>query len=110
MGLSHERPLHSTHGRVPYIRMLDAAEAQTLQSDWEKGKTVYFVLFISLQVHAANTAQVYIHFTVEDTGRGLSEAEQELLFARFSQASPRTHIHYGTLIALSKTELPLTHE
>lgn len=34
-------------------------------------------------------------FSVEDTGRGLSDAEHELLFARFSQASPRTHIDYG---------------
>lgn len=34
-------------------------------------------------------------FTVQDTGRGLSASEHELMFARFSQASPRTHIDYG---------------
>lgn len=38
---------------------------------------------------------VYIHFAVQDTGKGLSEAEKKLLFQRFSQASPRTHITYG---------------
>lgn len=38
---------------------------------------------------------VYIHFAVQDTGKGLTEAEKKLLFQRFSQASPRTHITYG---------------
>jgi hypothetical protein len=38
---------------------------------------------------------VFIQFSVKDTGRGLSEEERGSLFARFSQASPRTHIHYG---------------
>lgn len=35
---------------------------------------------------------IYIHFAVEDTGRGLSDEEKKLLFQRFSQASPRTHV------------------
>ncbi|KAL9125840.1 MAG: hypothetical protein Q9217_005015 [Psora testacea] len=39
--------------------------------------------------------QVYIHFSVQDTGRGLTDAEKQILFLRFSQASPRTHITYG---------------
>jgi hypothetical protein len=39
--------------------------------------------------------EVYIHFAVQDTGRGLSEKEKKLLFLRFSQASPRTHVQYG---------------
>ncbi|KAK3060627.1 hypothetical protein LTS18_008112 [Coniosporium uncinatum] len=38
---------------------------------------------------------VYLQFTVQDTGRGLTDDEKDVLFARFSQASPRTHIHYG---------------
>ena len=32
---------------------------------------------------------------MSDTGRGLTDEERSTLFARFSQASPRTHIHYG---------------
>ncbi|KAI0473667.1 hypothetical protein GGR56DRAFT_544060 [Xylariaceae sp. FL0804] len=36
-----------------------------------------------------------LHFSVQDTGRGLDEHEKKLLFQRFSQASPRTHVQYG---------------
>ncbi|CAH0035094.1 unnamed protein product [Clonostachys rhizophaga] len=38
---------------------------------------------------------LYIHFKVEDTGCGLTEAEKQILFQRFKQASPRTHAQYG---------------
>lgn len=38
---------------------------------------------------------IYIHFAVQDTGRGLSAVEKKQLFQRFSQANPRTHVTYG---------------
>ncbi|KAK5051510.1 hypothetical protein LTR84_003162 [Exophiala bonariae] len=38
---------------------------------------------------------VYLHFAVQDTGRGLDDLEKKQLFQRFSQASPRTHVTYG---------------
>lgn len=38
---------------------------------------------------------VYLSVEVEDTGRGLSESERLILFQRFRQASPRTHVQYG---------------
>lgn len=38
---------------------------------------------------------IFIHFAVRDTGRGLDKDEKNLLFRRFSQASPRTHVQYG---------------
>lgn len=38
---------------------------------------------------------IFLHFTVQDTGRGLDESEKTLLFQRFRQASPRTHVQYG---------------
>ena len=39
--------------------------------------------------------EVFIHVAVRDTGRGLSDSEKKVLFLRFSQASPRTHVQYG---------------
>jgi CheY-like chemotaxis protein len=38
---------------------------------------------------------IYLRFAVQDTGRGLDESERTLLFQRFRQASPRTHVQYG---------------
>lgn len=38
---------------------------------------------------------IYLYVEVEDSGRGLDEDERNLLFRRFSQASPRTHVQYG---------------
>jgi CheY-like chemotaxis protein len=37
----------------------------------------------------------FISCAVTDTGKGLSDEERKVLFHRFSQASPKTHIEYG---------------
>ncbi|CRK25704.1 hypothetical protein BN1723_013667 [Verticillium longisporum] len=39
--------------------------------------------------------EMNLHFSVQDTGPGLREEEKKILFQRFSQASPRTHVQYG---------------
>lgn len=36
-----------------------------------------------------------LHLSVSDTGPGLDEQEMAMLFQRFLQASPRTHVQYG---------------
>jgi signal transduction histidine kinase len=81
--VSSEPPLQGFDERVKFHRTPGAEEALTLKKDWEKGEIMYII------------------FSVYDTGRGLSDAEHELLFARFSQASPRTHIDYGTFPGLA---------
>ncbi|KAK7184821.1 hsp90-like protein [Paraphaeosphaeria sporulosa] len=77
LGVCTEPPLQGFDERVKFHRTPGAEESKALRMDWEKGEVVYII------------------FSVHDTGRGLSDAEHELLFARFSQASPRTHIDYG---------------
>jgi PAS domain S-box-containing protein len=39
--------------------------------------------------------ELFIHFRVQDTGVGLTRDEKQTLFARFKQATPRTHAQYG---------------
>lgn len=36
--------------------------------------------------------ELFLNFAVQDTGRGLDETEKKMLFQRFSQGSPRTHV------------------
>lgn len=46
-------------------------------------------------VEWGNGDKINIHCTVEDTGPGLAEEELRVLFQRFQQATPRTHVQYG---------------
>ena len=50
---------------------------QTLGPDWGEGE------------------EIFLEFAVRDTGRGLTPEEKNVLFQRFKQASPRTHVTYG---------------
>ncbi|ESZ97348.1 M4R8, histidine kinase-group XI protein [Sclerotinia borealis F-4128] len=54
-----------------------AADLATDEAEWGTGENLY------------------LKFAVQDTGRGLDEKEVSILFQRFSQASPRTHVQYG---------------
>jgi CheY-like chemotaxis protein len=67
----------STPGGVEFISDKLVTEDSHLRDDWKRGSSVF------------------IQFSVADTGRGLTDEEKSTLFARFSQASPRTHINYG---------------
>lgn len=75
IGASKERP-SSAHG-VQYLPRRPNRQDCIETSDWGTGDLLY------LEVH------------VKDTGKGLHEHERSLLFQRFSQTSPRTHVQYG---------------
>ena len=47
------------------------------------------------EVEWGSGENIYLKFAVQDTGRGLDESEKTILFQRFRQASPRTHVQYG---------------
>ncbi|KAF2146046.1 uncharacterized protein K452DRAFT_294657 [Aplosporella prunicola CBS 121167] len=76
LSASKERPKESPEG-IQYLDFRKPREDLTLRTkDWGEGE------------------QFYIHFSVKDTGCGLTVDEKKLLFMRFSQA-PRTMVHYG---------------
>lgn len=76
IGASSERPT-GHHAEVSYFPSRSKHKDVTSAPDWGNGDNVYLM------------------FSVQDTGRGLDENEKTLLFQRFSQASPRTHVQYG---------------
>ncbi|KAJ4991619.1 histidine kinase hhk13p [Stagonosporopsis vannaccii] len=67
----------STPDGVQFIETRLVSDNHHLEHDWKQGETHY------------------IQFSVSDTGRGLTQEQTTSLFKRFSQASPRTHVHYG---------------
>ncbi|KAI9682361.1 MAG: hypothetical protein M1817_000415 [Caeruleum heppii] len=77
IGASLDKPSHDATSGVSYFPPRSQREDITTGADWGEGEGVY------------------LHFDVQDTGRGLTEDEKKLLFLRFSQASPRTHVQYG---------------
>jgi CheY-like chemotaxis protein len=78
IGASLDPPAHEDEYNVTYVPVRNPKSGDpTAASDWGHGEPVY------------------IHFAVQDTGRGLTESEMKMLFQRFSQASPRTHVQYG---------------
>ena len=75
---SIDRPSERKNPPVQYFQTRRKDRAMVNEKDWGDGD------------------KVYIHFAVKDTGRGLNSEERKMLFMRFSQASPRTHVQYGT--------------
>ncbi|KAH8597563.1 hypothetical protein B0O99DRAFT_508221 [Bisporella sp. PMI_857] len=77
IGASIARPDQDDSDITYFPTRLKRFEDTTNEEEWGKGENVY------------------LKFAVQDTGRGLDESEKALLFQRFQQASPRTHVQYG---------------
>lgn len=76
VGACSSRPSDGFHG-IPFAKVTTEANALLDSDGWGNGR------------------EVCIWIQCRDTGCGLSVAEQAVLFTRFSQATPRTHIRYG---------------
>lgn len=77
LAASTQKPSTSANPLVNFFPTRSKRVDQTQGHDWGHGQ------------------EVYLQFAVQDTGRGLNEEEKKMLFLRFSQASPRTHVQYG---------------
>lgn len=77
IGASRQRPDGSSTDVKYFPSRSKRADLCSDTSEWGSGETLY------------------LHFAVQDTGRGLSHDEKNILFQRFTQASPRTHVQYG---------------
>jgi signal transduction histidine kinase/DNA-binding NarL/FixJ family response regulator len=75
MGASLDHP--AVRNGVEYLPRDVTRKDLTSGSDWGSGQ------------------EMYLYIEVRDSGRGLTDQERKLLFQRFSQASPRTHVQYG---------------
>lgn len=76
VGASRERP-DSDADVVYFSTRSSRSDLTTDEVEWGSGENIY------------------LKFAVQDTGRGLDASEKTLLFQRFRQASPRTHVQYG---------------
>ncbi len=81
VGASRERPISNRDSEVSYFpSRSNRKDLDTNGMEWGTGE------------------EVYLHFAVQDTGRGLDPSEKSILFQRFSQASPRTHVSMRFLL------------
>ncbi|KAI0391560.1 hypothetical protein F5Y17DRAFT_468155 [Xylariaceae sp. FL0594] len=83
-----ERPASGKLGGVEYVPQLYRPKEPTTTSfDTETD--------INCNLADNTRSDVFLSFSVTDTGLGLTESQRALLFNRFAQASPKTHIEYG---------------
>ncbi|TGO36070.1 hypothetical protein BHYA_0136g00130 [Botrytis hyacinthi] len=78
LGATAGSPYHKEIGReIQYIPLRTARNDPTLKDASGKGEIVY------------------LHCSITDTSKGLSETERQTLFKKFSQTSLSTHTQYG---------------
>lgn len=92
-----------TQGREKRFIMVSLSASKSIEEVTSSG-TVYFdrnddsramALDVDNSQEWGDGERINIHCTVEDSGPGLNDEELKVLFQRFQQASPRTHVQYG---------------
>jgi signal transduction histidine kinase len=87
----------------PYRRVILRLAASTESPSDGDGDAQWFAPRLSAEPKRVQKAapdtltgdDVYLRFSVEDTGCGLNDEQMQRLFTRFTQASPKTHVQYG---------------
>jgi len=83
-----ERPASGMLGGVEYVPQLYRPKEPTTTSFGTETD-------INYNITDNSRSDFFLSFSVADTGMGLTESQTALLFNRFAQASPKTHIEYG---------------
>ena len=88
-----------TRGEATRHITIKIAASLTKPSETDNG-TDFFPQWIgrssnTLVLDETDKEHLYLSVSVTDTGRGLTQEEKKLLFHRFSQGSPKTHVKYG---------------
>lgn len=50
---------------------------------------------VTLDTEWGTGEQIYLVFSIQDTGAGMNDGELRRMFNKFEQASPKTHVKYG---------------
>ena len=68
---------------------------QGIHIKWFPSRAQELIKDLTMDPDWGSGEQIFIFFSVQDTGRGLTDGEQSRLFHKFSQANVRTHVEYG---------------
>ncbi|KAI1817047.1 hypothetical protein GGS20DRAFT_575124 [Poronia punctata] len=85
----------SAHEQRPASGLLGGVEYVPPRYRSKEPTTTSFDSETDINCKPDSRSDVFLSFSVTDTGLGLTESQRALLFNRFAQASPKTHIEYG---------------
>ncbi|KAF3764634.1 hypothetical protein M406DRAFT_42555, partial [Cryphonectria parasitica EP155] len=84
-----QRSIIVTLGASRDVSQAQVAGIEFFQGDIEPGED------ITDKAEWGDGEKFNLHLSVSDTGPGLTDEERNMLFQRFRQTSPRTHVEYG---------------